>query len=78
MSDRQAFVTILGGIVSALFGGSLLLALIQFLVPIWGGHVDGDDDGWGLLWMLFMALTGILGAFLSAKWARKRYSDFQA
>ena len=55
MSDRQAFVTILGGIVSALFGGSLLLALIQFLVPIWGGHVDGGDDGWGLLWMLFMA-----------------------
>jgi hypothetical protein len=78
MSDRQAFAVILGGIVSALFGGLLLLDLVQLLVPPWGGHVDGGDDGWGVLWILLMAPSGILGAILSARWARKRYSDFQA
>jgi len=78
MSDRQIFATILGGVVSALLGGLVILALVQLLVPLWGGHVDGGDDGWGLLWMLSMALTGILGSIFSAKWARKRYSDFQS
>jgi hypothetical protein len=77
VSDKQVFVTILGGLAFALLGG-LLIIPIQLLVQLGGGHIDAGDDGWGLLWILLMIVCGIVGLILSAKWARKRYRDFQA
>lgn len=77
MSDKQTFAAILGGLIFALLGG-LLIVPIQLAVQLSGGHVDGGDDGWGLWWVLLMILSGIVGLILSAKWARKRYSDFRA
>jgi hypothetical protein len=76
MSDKQVFITILGGLAFALLGG-LLIIPIQLLVQLGGGHIDAGDDGWGLLWILRMILSGMVGLFLSAKWVRKRYSNFQ-
>jgi len=66
MSDRQTFLTIIGGLLFAIFGGLLLFAPIGLLLQ----H-DGGDDGFGLLWLLLSALSAILGLFLSAKWVRK-------
>jgi hypothetical protein len=77
MSDKQVFAAIIGGIVFAVLGG-LLIIPIQLLVRLSGGRVDAGDDGWGLIWIALMALSGIVGVFISAKWARKRYRDFQA
>ena len=77
MSDKQVFVTILGGLTFALLGG-LLIIPIQLLVQLGGGHIDAGDDGWGLLWVLLIILSGIVGLILSSKWARKRYGDFQS
>ena len=65
MSVRQVFATILGGIVSALLGG-FLVAPVMLLV-----HADDGGIGWGLLWILLMILSGIVGAaFLARWWAR--------
>jgi hypothetical protein len=79
MNDKQTAVVIIGAITSAIFGGLLLLALIQSVISVFIGHIDsGDDIGWGLLWILFTVMSGIVGAILSGKWARKRYSDSEA
>jgi hypothetical protein len=70
MNDKQAFLTIIGGLMFALFGGVALFAPIGLLVQ----H-DGGDDGFGLLWLLLSVLSGIVGLFLSAKWVRKHYPE---
>lgn len=75
MSDKQAFATILGAILSALVGGALLITLVQLIYQATGRHIDGGDDGWGLLWLALSILSGILGLVFSAKWARKRFPD---
>ena len=77
MNDKKVIATILGGLIFAFLGG-LLIIPIQLLVQFGGGHIDAGDDGWGLLWLLLMILSGIGGLILSAKWARRRYTDFQA
>jgi hypothetical protein len=75
MTDKQVFVTILGGILSAILGGALLIILIQLIYEATGRHIDGGDDGWGFLWLALSILSGIFGLILSAKWARKRFPD---
>lgn len=76
MNDKQAFAVIVGGISFALFGGIVLLVLARLIVYVCGGHADGCDDiGWGVLWLLSTVFSGIVGAILSAKWARKRYTE---
>jgi hypothetical protein len=69
MSDKQVFLAIIGGILSALVGG-LLIVPITLLA-----HADGGDDGWGLLWIGLMILSGIAGLIVSAKWARRHISE---
>jgi hypothetical protein len=73
MTDKQAFVTIIGGILSAILGGALLIILIQLIYEATGRRIDGGDDGWGFLWLALSILSGILGLIFSAKWARKRF-----
>ncbi len=70
MNDKQVLLTILGGMIFAVFGGLLLFAPVS----IWFQH-DGGDDGFGILWILLSVLSGIAGLFLSARWVRKRYRD---
>lgn len=73
MSDKQVFIALVGGIAFALLGGMLV-------VPIqWVAHTkdSGDDLGWGLLWVILMVASGVVGFLIAAKWARKRYPDFQ-
>jgi hypothetical protein len=67
MSDKQVFITILGGVLFALVGGVLLF------IPFGLLQRDAGDDGFGLMWIFLSALSGIIGLVLSAKWARKRY-----
>jgi hypothetical protein len=69
MNEKQAFLTILGGMIFAVFGGVLLF------VPIGLLQRDGGDDGFGMLWISLSVLSGIVGLFLSARWVRKRYRD---
>ena len=73
MTDKQVFATILGGILSAIVGGLLLITLLQLIYEATGRHIDGGDDGWGFLWIALSILSGILGLILSAKLARKRF-----
>ncbi|MGB2624253.1 MAG: hypothetical protein WA857_10795 [Candidatus Acidiferrum sp.] len=73
MTDKQAFATIIGRFLSAILGGFSLITVIQLLYKATGHHVDGGDDGWGLLWIALSILSGILGLALSAKWARKHF-----
>ena len=77
MNDKQLAVTLIGAFIFAVVGGLLLVFLIQAIVVVFGGHVDGGDDGWGILWLIFMALSGVVGSLVSAKWARRRYGDFK-
>jgi uncharacterized membrane-anchored protein len=70
MNDKQVFLTIVGGMIFAVFGGLLLFGPISLLF-----QRDGGDDGFGLIWLLLSVLSGIAGVFLSARWVRKRYSD---
>jgi uncharacterized membrane protein len=69
MNDKQVFLTILGGMIFAVVGGVLLFLPIGLL------QRDGGDDGFGMIWILLSVLSGIVGLFLSASWARKRYRD---
>lgn len=73
MTDKQTFAAILGGILSAIVGGFLLITLIQLVYGAAGHHMDSGDDGWGFLWITLSVLSGILGLVLSASWARKRF-----
>ncbi|PYT56617.1 MAG: hypothetical protein DMG35_21735 [Acidobacteria bacterium] len=77
MNDKQLVATLVGGLVFAVAGGLLLILLIQAAVVLFGGHVDAGDDGWGILWLILMMLSGATGLVISAKWARKRYGDFK-
>jgi hypothetical protein len=70
MNDKQAFLTIIGGLIFAVLGGFLLFAPIGLLLQ----H-DGGDDGFALLWLLLSVVSGVLGLFLSAKWVRKHYPE---
>jgi MFS family permease len=65
MSGKQVFAITLGGIVSALLVG-FLVAPVMLLV-----HADDGGNGWRLLWILLIILSGIVGAALSARWACK-------
>lgn len=69
MSDKQVFTAIIGGLLSAVLGG-LLVVPIMLLARA----TDGGDDGWGLLWIALMIVSGIVGFALSAKWARTHIS----
>ena len=73
MNEKQIFIGSLGGIAFAFVGGLLVLP-IQWLARAKDG---GDDIGWGLLWVILMTVSGIFGFLFTAKWARKRYPDFQ-
>ena len=67
MNDRQAFAVLIGSLIFALVGGLLLLAAIQLVVVyVFGGHIDGGDDGWGTIWILLTVLSGIMGFTLSS------------
>jgi len=72
MTDKQVFAAIIGGILSALVGG-LLIIPIQLIYEATGRHVDGGDDGWGFIWIALSILSGIAGLVFSARWARKRF-----
>jgi len=78
MNDRVVLAAIIGGIGFALVGGLLLIYSVQLIVYVSSGHVDGGDDGWGILWLLLTIISGLAGSIASAQWARKRHSDFQA
>jgi hypothetical protein len=67
MSVKQFLAAALGGIASALFGG-LFVAPVMLLV-----HADDGGLGWGLLWILLMILSGIVGAAFSARWWARRH-----
>jgi hypothetical protein len=69
MNNKQAFLTILGGMIFAVFGGVLLF------LPIGLPLRDGGDDGFGMLWILLSVLFGIVGLFLSSMWSRKHSGD---
>jgi hypothetical protein len=73
MTEKQIFIALAGGIVSAVVGGLLLIISIQLIWVASGRHVDGGDDGWGFLWIALSLLSGVFGLVLSYKWARKRY-----
>lgn len=69
MSDKQVFAAMIGGLISAVLGGLLVVPIMLL------AHAnDGGDDGWGLLWIVLMILSGIAGFALSAKWARAHVS----
>jgi len=78
MNDKQLVATLVGGLAFAVLGGLLLILLMQAVVVALGGHVDAGDDGWGLLWLILMVLSGVAGAVIFARWARNRYPDFKA
>ena len=69
MSDKQVFVTIVGGFLFALVGGVLLF------IPFGLLQRDGGDDGFALMWIFLSGLCGVVGLVLSAKWARKHYPE---
>jgi len=71
MSDNEVFLSLIGGAVAALLGGLLVIPIRMVLRATDGG----DDLGWGLLWIVLMIFSGIVGFALSAKWVRKRHSD---
>ncbi len=73
MTDKQVFVTIIGGILSAILGGLLFIISIQLIYEATGRQLDGGDDGWGFLWIALSILFGIVGLVFSARWAHKRY-----
>jgi hypothetical protein len=74
MSDKQIFIALIGGIAFGFLGG-LLIIPIQWVAR---AKDAGDDLGWGLIWIVLMAASGICGFLFTAKWARKRYPDFQS
>jgi MFS family permease len=67
MSDNQVFLSIIGGALSAVLGGLLIIP-----IRVIAHANDGGDDGWGLLWIVLMILAGIVGFVLTAKWLRTR------
>jgi hypothetical protein len=67
MGVKHVFAATVGGIVSALLGGSFV-APVMLLV-----HADDGGVGWGLLWILLMILSGIVGAAFSARWWARRH-----
>ena len=67
MDVKHVFATTLGGIVSALLGG-FLVAPVMLLV-----HADDGGVGWGLLWILVILLSGVVGAAFSARWWARRH-----
>ena len=69
MSDKQVFLTIIGGLLFALVGGVLLFIPVGFL------QHDAGDDGFGMIWILLSVLSGVVGLVLTAKWVRKRYPE---
>jgi hypothetical protein len=69
MSEKQVFITIVGGFLFALVGGVLLL------IPIGLFQRDGGDDGFGMMWIFLSVVSGIVGLVLSAKRARKHYPE---
>ena len=77
ITDKQIFARIMAGIVAAILGG-LLVIPIQFIYSA-ATHrgVDGGDDGWAVLWIVLMVVSGIAGFVFSANWARKRYPEFR-
>ena len=70
MSDKQVFLTIVGGLLFTVVGGLLLFIPVGYLQ-----HDAGDDIGFGIAWMLLSMLSGIVGLVLSAKWVRKHYPE---
>jgi hypothetical protein len=69
MSDKQVFLTIIGGLLFALVGGVLLF------IPVGLLQRDGGDDGFGLMWVCLSLLSGVVGLVLSSKWVRKHYPE---
>lgn len=69
MSDKQVFLTIIGGILFALVGGVLLF------IPVGLMQRDAGDDGFGMIWILLSALSGLIGLALSVKWVRRHYPE---
>ena len=67
MDLRHVFAATLGGIASALLGG-FLVAPVMLLV-----HADDGGVGSGLLWVLLMLLSGVVGAAFSARWWARRH-----
>lgn len=60
MTDKQAFAAIVGGILSSILGGFILIIPIQLIYEATGRHIDGGDDGWGFLWIALSILSGIV------------------
>ena len=73
MTDKQAFVAILGGTLSAIPGGALLILLTRLIDEATDHRADGGADRLGSIRLAPSLLSGILGLILSAKWARKRF-----
>jgi hypothetical protein len=69
MSDKQVFLTIIGGFLFALVGGVLLF------IPIGLLQRDAGDDGFGMMWVFLSVLSGVVGLVLSGKWVRKHYPE---
>ena len=69
MSDKQVFAAIIGGFVSAVLGGLLIIPITLL------AHADGGDDGWGLIWWMLMIVSGVVGFVFAAKWARTHINE---
>ena len=69
MSDKQVFLTIIGGLLFAPVGGVLLF------IPIGLLQRDGGDDGFGIMWVFLSLLSGVVGLVLSSKWVCKHYPE---
>jgi hypothetical protein len=69
MSDKQVFISIIGGFLFALVGA------VVFSIPIGLLQHDAGDDGFPMMWIFLSLLSGIVGLVLSAKWARRHYPE---
>lgn len=65
MSDKQVFAAMVGGLVSAVLGGLLIVPVMLL------AHADGGDDGWGAMWCVLMIVSGVVGFAFTAKWAHQ-------
>jgi len=43
-----------------------------------GGHVDGGGTDLAILSLGFVGLCALISFFLTARWARKRFAEFEA
>ena len=69
MSDKQVFLTIIGGFLFAFVGA------VAFSIPLGLLQHAAGDDGFPMMRIFLLLLSGIVGFVVSAKWVRKHYPE---